>query len=300
MNLVEERNNIVFDLAWHPSGKFLAAVGADGILSINRLCDDGSFKLLKSIQRERTVRRVEWSPDGTMIATAGFDSKGIIYNFDPNSSTVLTKKGTLEGQESELKTVRWSPDGKYLATTSRDKSLYIWDTETFDFVTIHNEHTADVKDAAFSPDGAFIVTVSFDGTVKVWDPMEEFGSLKTFTNHEGTVWSVAFNSKNEFVTVGEDGKAILYQKENEVYEYKKTIQVQKMLEPLYSVCYSDGKWIIAGSQTKIYLIDDNFDNIISTIPISQSGDINCVRPNPTNTKQLAIANDDGTIIIHNL
>ena len=309
--LIDERDNIVFDISWHPSGEFIATVGADGFLKIFKRENQNKFSEICHIKRNLTVRRVEFSPDGTKLAAAGFDKLVYIYNFTPNEKDVLLKVGTLEGQDSEIKTARWSKDGKYIVTSSRDKTVYLYDLEIYDFIAVHSGHTADVKDAMISPNGKYIVSVSFDETVRVWETKEELGSLQIFSSHKGTVWSLAFSDKGSFITLGEDGKIILYDiiendaendskqtnEEDKAYQIKKELLLQKPLEPLYSAFYMDGKWYVAGSLVNIYVVSDDLSEIERIIPVKQLGDINSIKPNPANHKEIAVANDDGSVVL---
>lgn len=149
---IEERDGIVFDICWHPSGKYIAVSGADGVLKIFE-CKNEKFNEIASKQRERTTRRCIFSPDGTKIVVAGFDENAIVYHFNPEKSEVLITDGTLTRQDAEIKTARWSPNGELIVTSSRDKSVWVWEVSEYDFIAVHNEHTAYIKDAMFSPDG---------------------------------------------------------------------------------------------------------------------------------------------------
>ena len=300
---IDERENIVFDISWHPSGNYIATVSADGMLKVFKRCiesDKNKFVEISKKQREYTLRRVEFSPSGDKIVTAGFDKNCVIYEFNPSLKEPLKTIGTLKGQDSEIKSARWSKDEKYIITTSRDKTIYVFESDSYDFIAVHSGHTADVKDAAISPDGKFIVSVSFDESVRVWETKEELGSLQVFTNHEGTVWSLAFDDKSSFITLGEDGKIILYKQENDSFVLQKELVLQNPLEPLYSAFFSDGKWFVAGSKTKIFVIDHDLSNIERTISINQKGDINSIKQNPSNHSEIAVANDDGTVVLVNL
>ena len=306
--LIDERENIVFDISWHPSGEYIATVGADGLLKVFHRKDQNTFEEISRKKRDLTVRRVEFSPDGTKLAVAGFDKLVYIYSFDPTQKDCLLKVETLEGQDSEIKTARWSKDGKFIVTSSRDKTVYLYDMDIADFVAVHSGHTADVKDAMISPNGKYIVSVSFDESVRVWETKEELGSLQVFTSHEGTVWSLAFSETGSFITLGEDGKIILYDKiqkaenddskdEDDAYQIKKELLLQKPLEPLYSAFHMDGKWYVAGSFVKIYVVSDDLSEIEKIIPVKQTGDINSIKPNPINHKEIAAANDDGSVVL---
>ena len=298
---IYECDGIVFDVDWSPDGNFLAVCGQDSYLVIlKKISEDWDFKEIFRTKRPRTVRRVSWSPDGSKLIIACFDGSATLYtvNYD-NEDSFLTVKGTLSDQEAELKTARWSTDGNFIVTCSRDKSIYIWSADDMVFTAIHSEHTGDVKDVVFSPESDRIVSVSYDGTVKVWDPHQEFGSLQTFTEHTGTVWSVAFDEDGDFATVGEDGQIVLYEFIDDKFIVSEKIKLQKELDTLYTVSFRKGQWLAAGANHKIYFIADNFTEVLGEITTNQLGDINSVKANPTSQNIIAAANDDGTVSIIN-
>jgi WD40 repeat protein len=295
--LIDERDGAVFDVAWHPSGKYVATTGTDGILKIFRRNDDdkNKFEEITVKKREFTLRRVDFSPDGSKLLVAGFDKKCVVYAFLPGQDAPLKILSELDEQESEIKSAHWSNDGKYIITASRDKTVFIYDAETYDFIAVHSGHMADVKDAMFSPDSKYAVSVSFDETVRVWESKEELGALQTFKSHAGTVWSLAFNENGDFITLGEDGKIILYSLEDDSYKIKGELLLQKELEPLYSAFFCEGKWYVAGSLTKIFVVDCDLSKIERVIPINQLGDINSIKVNPINHSEIMVGNDDGTV-----
>jgi WD40 repeat protein len=304
MTVVEERDAIILDLDWHPSGDFLAAVGSDGDLKV-WCVSQSNPSLLFQKHRDRSVRRCEWSPSGNFIATAGFDGKCIVYGFSRNSDPKFSVRKRLEGHENEVKSCRWSPDERFLATASRDRSVWVWNMQPQgdlddECIAVHRGHTADVKDVAFSPDGSLIASASFDGTVRIWDAISEDAAVQTLGKHQGTVWSLAFSKQtDDLVSVGEDGKAILYQKVGGVYEYRRELELQKYLDPLYTVVFCDGGWVVAGSDRILFWIDGEVTRVVMSLNSPQIGDVNCAIPCPTNHSLIAVGSDDGTVMLLN-
>jgi WD40 repeat protein len=210
----------------------------------------------------------------------------------------------LKGQDCEIKSSRWSNNEEYIVTVSRDKSVWVWSVadsivgDDVGAVAIHNGHTGDVKDAVFSPDGLLVASASFDGTVKIWETTNESAAVQTLTEHDGTVWSLAFNPETgDLATIGEDGKAILYENTDEGFKLVKELILQDPLEPLYSVVFCDGQWIICGSEQKIFYVDEEFDGIAKTVTSPQLRDLNVAVPCPTHHEILAVGSDDGTVYL---
>lgn len=305
MSVIEERDCLILDASWHPSGRFLATVGSDCWLHVFEA--GSSFRLIFNYKRARSIRRCEWSPSGKHLAIASFDSSVVVFQLLEDEKKMI-KFGELKDEdfchESEVKTVRWSPDGGMLLTVGRDKTACVWSFPDMKFLFLHNEHKGDVKDGRFSPDkeNPMFATVSFDGTTKLWEPGDELGSLQTLRDHEGTVWSLDFNPSNlDLATIGEDGKVILYKKnEDEEYVKANELNLQNNLEPLYSITFSNDQWIIAGSERKIFFVEPDLTRIIKVIKTNNIGDINCAKVNPINPNQIIVGSDDGTVVLINL
>src|SRR5260221_14314195 len=84
------------------------------------------------IAREQpaSARRVAWSPDGALLASAGNDGSVSVWNA---SDGMLFKQ--LRGHQSKVNDVAWSRDGKWLASGggSRDnEELFVWDMRSLE------------------------------------------------------------------------------------------------------------------------------------------------------------------------
>jgi WD40 repeat protein len=65
--------------------------------------------------------------------------------------------------------VCYSPDGTKIASASNDKTIRIWDINTYTQEYCLRGHTSEVRSVAFSPDGIKLVSGSKDTSVKLWD-----------------------------------------------------------------------------------------------------------------------------------
>jgi WD40 repeat protein len=98
------------------------------------------------------VLAVQFSPDGSKLASASDDNTVMVWN--PSTGVHLH---TLEGHSGVVSAVQFSPDGSKLASASWDKKVMVWDLNTNSPIqTI--DVGGSVSDIAFSPDGFYLTT----------------------------------------------------------------------------------------------------------------------------------------------
>src|SRR5262249_12450630 len=127
---------------------------------------------LLTLHHADAVRRVQFSPDGRLLATASADTTAALWD-----ASTGQRRHTLKGHREVLLGLSFSPDGSRLATGAADSSLRIWDTRTGRPVRTSTEHFQTILTVAFSPKGDTLATAEFGGDlaaadfcrVKVWD-----------------------------------------------------------------------------------------------------------------------------------
>lgn len=116
------------------------------------------------------ARSLDYSPDGRMLATAGWS------NGTPELSTVQLWDAVsqqrirdLEGPGRTVDAVAFSPDGMRVAGGSRDEHLYVWDVATG--AQRHKLPSGEgwIYGVAFSKDGERIAGSSGSSLVLLWD-----------------------------------------------------------------------------------------------------------------------------------
>ena len=127
--------------------------------------EDGT-KLGSFVGHADSIESVDFTLDGTQLASGSYDSKTIIWDFD-NSN--LNRNQTITAHDDSVASVAFSPDGKYLASGSWDNSVKIWKRgNNYNIVVTFNAHKDYVYSVNFSPDSQKIASASEDNTIRIW------------------------------------------------------------------------------------------------------------------------------------
>ncbi len=110
-----------------------------------------------------SINDMNWSPDGTKIATASTDRTVAIWNTFTGKRLLV-----LSGYLSSVRHVSWSPDGTKIVTNSNE-STKMWDIASGQLLFTLNGHYADINYVCFNNSGTKFATCSSDKTCKIWD-----------------------------------------------------------------------------------------------------------------------------------
>lgn len=156
-------------------------------LYTNHQCDAGQFPSITThILADHTdeVWRIEWSPDGLMLASAGKDRLVVIWGLEvglvgtrlfnklicdvplefENGTWTVRPLHHLREHREPVDVMAWSPNGKTLVTGA-DKSLYLWDTQTGEQKRIAagaSPHVDQISAIQWRPDGTEFTVSSMD------------------------------------------------------------------------------------------------------------------------------------------
>jgi WD40 repeat protein len=326
---LEGHDGRVWHASWSPDGTKIASCGEDKTIKIWLLYDDfQSFQCIATLEdaQTRTIRCCEWSPSSRMLASASFDGTVIIWSSSDRSFKQWDRIATLEGHESEVKSLSWNSDGNLLATCGRDKKIWIWEKlerNDFEVSSVLDGHSQDVKFVLFHPTAEnFLFSTSYDDTIKIWidDGSGDWYCHMTLIGHSSTVWGLTFDSEGDsFISCSADQSVILWENESKgegsknpsKSNWRKVASLRNLHDyPIYSIDWRKMSNTIitgAGDNTLNVLSYSKGEDGFGTLNIkhrhsdAHSGDINCVRWNPSyhpNFNDLLLsASDDGLIKI---
>lgn len=117
------------------------------------------------------VNALVWSPQGSLIASAGADQVvQIASGRDGASRPPFFTGHKNQSSGNRVLAVSWSPDGTSIASGDSAGKVYVWrvaDRKTF---FSYSGHKGAVNTLAWSPDGKSLASGSADNTVQVWQP----------------------------------------------------------------------------------------------------------------------------------
>ncbi len=157
-----KQNGNVYALAFHPSGSFLASAGTgDTGVRLWHSDTDQSQKILENVQG---VRLLEFSPNGTLLATSG---GGMVALWDATTGQLRRSLGDKGGS------IAFNRDGSILAVgKGHNKVVNLWEVATGRLLGTLEGHPDWVGSVDFSEDGSLLALRCDDMTVRVWSLLQ--------------------------------------------------------------------------------------------------------------------------------
>ena len=157
--LIREWDGGVNCVAWRPGHQdtvaFLVAWDIKVLAGEELICEFTGH--------QKNILDIDFSPDGSRIASASMDSTVRIWDLESDKVVVL------ESHSNPVNRVAWHPDGTRLASACSDGTVRIWETSTWQETMLRNGSGASVTSLAWSPDGFRLATGDQAGEIIVWD-----------------------------------------------------------------------------------------------------------------------------------
>jgi WD40 repeat protein len=172
------------------------------------------------------VYSAQFSPNGKLVATGGYDKLVMIWNPDEvkpvdikarlnNEPDPKPNYARLSGHDGPVRSVSFSPNGQLVLSGSEDNTLRIWDVKAGESLKTLRGHGQPVRACVFSPDKKMALSGGDDSSVRVWNVAgyQEVRVLSStvFVGHDDAVLSARFSRDGKhIVTASRDRTASLW------------------------------------------------------------------------------------------
>ena len=189
-----------------PSTMLLATGGADNTM---RLWDVQTGKLLKTWDFATSIKRVEFSSDGTQLLgvtekRSGHLSTIVVYDIDPDPAAEQTNVQSLRivCDESKATVAGFGLLARSIVAGHEDGSVSQYDAKSGEVMNNVQAHEPDmpVTDLQWAPDRTYFITASKDKTAKLLTT-GDLEVLKTYTT-DTPLNSAALTPVKDYVILG--------------------------------------------------------------------------------------------------
>ncbi|MEY3173176.1 MAG: hypothetical protein RLZZ436_1090 [Planctomycetota bacterium] len=144
--------------------RILAAAGTPGLAGRAVIAAAADATVLAEFSGASDILySAAWSPDESLVATAGYDRIIRLYHAD---SGKLVREIT--GHNGAIFDLAFSPDGSLLASASADATVKIWQTDSGVRLDTLSQPLSEQASLAFHPDGNSLYAVGADSRIRQW------------------------------------------------------------------------------------------------------------------------------------
>jgi WD40 repeat protein len=242
------------------------------------------------------VSDVVFSPDGTQLLTASWDSTMRLWQVNglPTGNPLIVHTFKEASSEAFL-SANFDPTGQKLVCSTYWSALaWVSDFDGGLMGRIIDDHRGRVNDAEFNAQGTQIVTASDDTNACLWDSDEK--AIRTFYGHKAGIKSAAFNAAGtQLLTSSYDGTAKVWNVQTgDVITTVVPGQPEGDLDQLNWAAFSpDGKSFVTGGRAQKARIWDSATGKLLTTFDEHAARINMVRFSHKGDLVVS-ASDDGT------
>jgi len=169
--LWETERGMVFQIAFSPNGKWIAARNSDKILKV---LDIQNGVCLAQVETDDYISRLTFSDNNQYLAAA-YAQSAIVEVWHAETDKPVAQFTADTEKAGFYSPISFSPDTGLIASTSASDTtddaevIVVWDMESGQQIASLTSHTRWISTLCFSPCGQFLASGGEDGTVYVWD-----------------------------------------------------------------------------------------------------------------------------------
>jgi len=187
-----------FDIA---GKRLVVAGGLPGLYGAAELRDAATGRVLRRFEGHRDLLYdAELSPDGSLLATAGYDMAVKVWKVADGS---LHWENTVHN--GAVFDLAWHPEGAVLASASADETVKLWRAADGMRLDTLSQPQAEVSRVLFSPTGDRVIAAGRDKRIHVW----ELSSLTEPAINPAIYARFAHESPVTAVAISADGNHLL-------------------------------------------------------------------------------------------
>jgi WD40 repeat protein len=232
---LEGHEDFINELAFDPSGRWLASAGADGSVKI---WDYDAQKLVRTLTGHAgPLFSVAYSHDGGWLASAGED--GAIRLWDAATGRQIA---TWKAHEKRINCIRFSPDGN-LISTGLDGRLRLWDVADGKLLHDVKSGMSEVRNVAVIPNRNLLFVSGSGTAIEIYEPPELKLSSR-LGGHKREVMAAALSPDGtKFATCGRDSSLVVRDVDHgDQWRKFEDFQVVR------NICFTpDGERVISGN-----------------------------------------------------
>jgi hypothetical protein len=199
----------VISVRFTPDGsKLVASGGRAGMFGAVSVWDvSKGQRLAESRGHSDSILAAELSPDGTLLATAGYDRVVLLWDL-----ATLKPVKTLKDHTDAVYALAFAPDGKTLASAGADRTVKLWDLASGRRTKTFSDATAELYALVFAADGATVLAAGVDRSIRAWRvaATEEPLVNSAFAHDAAVLRLVASADGKTLVSSGEDNDVKLW------------------------------------------------------------------------------------------
>lgn len=151
------------------------------------------------------INAAAWSPDGRLIALAGY---GRVQLISPQTQNVVRE---LKDHRGNVNDVAFSNDGRLLAAAAGEPGLFgevrLWNVADGSLSKVLTGHRDCLYAVAVSPDAHTVATGSYDEQVRLWDT-ESGQEQRHLAGHNGAIFALAFARNGQLLASASSDRTV--------------------------------------------------------------------------------------------